>query len=349
MSHGPLMFDLAGLELSQEEREMLQHPAAGGIILFSRNFESPEQIQTLIKQIHDVRKPELLIAVDQEGGRVQRFKEGFVRLPPASWFGELHESNIKTARATAHSVGWLMAAELRAVGVDFSFAPVLDLGYGTSSVIGDRAFHKTPTVVSELAYSWMSGVREAGMASVGKHFPGHGGVEGDSHLMLPVDRRKQEDIWTADLVPFQRMIDNGLEAIMPAHVIFENLCPDLAGFSHFWLKDVLRKRLKFQGVIFSDDLTMAAADAAGDYRDRASAALDAGCDMILVCNNQEGAAEVLEQLVDYRDPASQVRIVRMHGRGDVNRDEIHLDSRWKDAVDLIAQYEESPSLDLDLG
>ena len=348
MSHRPLMFDLTGLEVTQEEREMLEHPAAGGVILFSRNFESPEQIQRLIKQIHEIRKPELLIAVDQEGGRVQRFKEGFVRLPPASWFGELHESNSKTARATAQSIGWLMAAELRAVGVDFSFAPVLDLGYGTSSVIGDRAFHKKPTIVSELAFSWMRGVHEAGMAAVGKHFPGHGGVEEDSHLTLPVDRRPPEDIWTADLIPFQRMIDNGLEAIMPAHVIFEHICKDLAGFSSFWLQDVLRKRLKFQGVIFSDDLTMAAADAAGCYRERARVALEAGCDMILVCNNQQGAIEVMEELVEHKDPASQVRIVRMHGRGEVNRDEIHLDPRWKSAVNMIAQYDESPSMNLDI-
>ncbi len=348
MSHGPLMFDLTGLEITREEREMLEHPAAGGVILFSRNFESPQQIHALIRQIHEIRRPELLIAVDQEGGRVQRFKEGFVRLPPASWFGELHEANIKTAKATAQSAGWLMAAELRAVGVDFSFAPVLDLGYGASSVIGDRAFHKKPTVVSELAYSWMRGVHEAGMAAVGKHFPGHGGVVEDSHLELPVDRRTPEDIWTADLIPFQRMIANGLEAIMPAHVIYENISSDLAGFSRFWLKDVLRTRLKFQGVIFSDDLTMAAADAAGDYKERARAALDAGCDMILVCNNQAGAIQVMEELGDYRDPAAQVRMVRMHGRGHVSRDEIHLDPRWKTALDAIAQYEESPSLNLDI-
>jgi beta-N-acetylhexosaminidase len=248
----------------------------------------------------------------------------------------------------AQAAGWLMAAELRAVGVDFSFAPVLDLGYGTSSVIGDRAFHQKPAVVSELAYSWMRGVHEAGMAAVGKHFPGHGGVAEDSHLTLPVDRRPQEDIWTADLIPFQRMIDNGLEAIMSAHVIYENISSDLAGFSSFWLKDVLRTRLKFQGVIFSDDLTMAAADAAGDYKERARTALAAGCDMILVCNNQAGAIQVMEELGDYRDPAAQVRMVRMHGRGHVNRDEIHLDQRWKTALDVVAQYEESPSLDLDI-
>ncbi len=348
MSHGPLMFDLSSTELTQEECEMLKHPAAGGVILFSRNFESPEQIQELIKQIHAIRKPELLIAVDQEGGRVQRFKQGFVRLPPAGWFGEIYSKNSKSARKTAQSVGWLMAAELRAVGIDFSFAPVLDLGHGNSKVIGDRAFHKSPAVVSELAYSWMLGVHEAGMAAVGKHFPGHGGVEEDSHHALPIDRRSAEDIWMDDLIPFQRMIENGLEAIMPAHVIYENMSPDLAGFSSFWLKDILRTRLGFQGVIFSDDLTMAAADIAGDYQDRTRAALDAGCDMVLVCNNQAGAMQVLEALEDHSDPASQIRMVRMHGRGDVNRDDIHHDPRWKSAVAAIAQYEESPSIGLNI-
>lgn len=348
MSHGPLMFDLSGVELTPEEHEMLCHPAAGGVILFSKNYQSPEQIQELIKQIHALRKPELLIAVDQEGGRVQRFQEGFVRLPPAGWFGEIHSINSKKARQTAQEVGWLMAAELRAVGVDFSFAPVLDLGHGSSTVIGDRSFHAKPTVVLELAHSWMRGVHEAGMAAVGKHFPGHGGVEEDSHLTLPVDRRRQEEIWMDDILPFSRMIEHGLEAIMPAHVIFENLSPELAGFSSFWLKDVLRTRLKFQGVIFSDDLTMAAADVAGDYRERANAALDAGCDMILVCNNQAGAIQVLEALDEHKDPVAQMRIVRMHGRGNVNRDEIHLDPRWKAAVEAIAGYEESPSLSLDI-
>ena len=348
MSHGPLMFDLSSIELTQEERDMLKHPGAGGVILFSRNFESPEQIQELIQQIHRVRRPELLIAVDQEGGRVQRFKQGFVHLPPAGWFGELYAKNSKAARNVAQSVGWLMAAELRAVGVDFSFAPVLDLGHGNSKVIGDRAFHRSPSVVSELAYSWMLGVHAAGMAAVGKHFPGHGGVTGDSHYTLPIDSRSAEEIWKDDLIPFQHMIDNGLEAIMPAHVIYESISPDLAGFSSFWLKDVLRNRLGFQGVIFSDDLTMAAADAAGDYQDRAQAALAAGCDMILVCNNQVGAMQVLDTLEDYSDPVSQLRRVRMHGRREINRDRIHLDPRWKSAVQAIAEYDESPSLDLNI-
>ncbi len=348
MSHGPLMFDLEGLELSAEEREMLLHPAAGGIILFSRNFESPEQVERLVAEIHALRKPELLVAVDQEGGRVQRFKEGFIHLPPAAWFGGLYEQNAKQARKVVRTVGWLMASELRAVGVDFSFAPVLDLGRDISSVIGDRAFHGRPLAVAELANSWMQGVHDAGMAAVGKHFPGHGGVEEDSHLALPVDKRRPQDIQMEDLLPFQRMIDAGLEAIMPAHVIYEQASPDLAGFSSYWLKEILRGELGFQGVIFSDDLTMAAADAAGGYPERAQAALDAGCDMVLVCNNREGAEETLEFLADHRDPVSQMRLVRMHGHKQITRDEMHLDPRWREAMDAISQYEESPSLNLDL-
>ncbi len=348
MSHGPLMFDLEGPELTSEEREMLRHPAAGGVILFSRNYQSPEQIERLISEIHQLRKPELLVAVDQEGGRVQRFQEGFVRLPPAAWFGELYDRNSKQARKATHAVAWLMATELRAVGVDFSFAPVLDLGRGICSVIGDRAFHERPVVVAELAHSWLQGIHEAGMAGVGKHFPGHGGVTEDSHLALPIDNRRPEDIRMEDLLPFQRMIDYGLEAIMPAHVLYEQASRQTAGFSRYWLQQVLRGELGFQGVIFSDDLTMAAADIGGDYPERAKAALAAGCDMILVCNNRQGAVAVLEALVDHQDPVSQMRLLRMHGRQGISRDEMHLDPRWRAAVDTIASYDESPSLSLNL-
>lgn len=348
MSHGPLMLDLSGTSLTAEEKEMLQHPAAGGIILFSRNFESPEQVTSLISEIHALREPSLLIAVDQEGGRVQRFREGFTRLPPAAWFGQLYDENPKQARSITQNVGWLMATELRSVGVDFSFAPVLDLNRGISQVIGDRAFNAMPMIVAELAQSWMTGVHEAGMAAVGKHFPGHGGVLEDSHEALPVDRRRPEDVMMEDLLPFQRMIEYGLEAIMPAHVIYEQSANELAGFSYFWLQDVLRKRLGFQGVIFSDDLTMAAAGEAGNYPDRADAALAAGCDMVLVCNNHKGAAQVLESLSTYSNPTGQMRLVRMHGRKPIGHEEMRLDPRWKSAVDIIARYEENPSLDLDL-
>ncbi|TVO70508.1 beta-N-acetylhexosaminidase [Sedimenticola selenatireducens] len=348
MSHGPLMLDIAGFELTQLEREMLLHPVAGGVILFSRNFQSPQQIKTLVSEIHGLREPPLLIAVDQEGGRVQRFREGFSRLPPAAWFGELNKQNSKKAKSIAQKIGWLMAAELRSVGVDFSFAPVLDLGFGKSSVIGDRAFDRKPLVVAELAHAWMMGVHEAGMAAVGKHFPGHGWVSGDSHCELPIDHRRLGDIMMEDLLPFQRMIDYGMEAIMPAHVIYDHIDPKLAGFSKYWLQDVLRKQLNFQGVIFSDDLTMAAAEEAGGYAQRAHAALNAGCDMVLVCNNSAGASEVLEALGDYNNPAAQMRLIRMHGRKAQHREVLHMDPRWRESVELIALYEESPSLNLDL-
>jgi len=342
------MLDLKGTVLTADERELLRHPAAGGVILFSRNYESPDQVAALIADIHALRTPPLLVAVDQEGGRVQRFREGFTRLPPTAWFGKLNRLNTKKAKIITQRIGWLMAAELRAVGVDFSFAPVLDLNLGFSSVIGDRAFDAQPLSVAELAHAWMMGVHEAGMAAVGKHFPGHGGVTEDSHCELPVDHRSMGDLLMEDLLPFQRMIDYGLDAIMPAHVIYEQADQELAGFSRFWLKDVLRDQLGFHGVIFSDDLTMAAAEQAGSFAERARAALEAGCDMVLVCNNPAGAAEVLEALVQYSDPAGQMRLVRMHGRKALSRDALHLDPKWKNALELIAQYEENPSLDLDL-
>jgi len=348
MSHGPVMLDLAGTELSETEREMLQHPAAGGIILFARNYESPEQVQRLIAEVHELRSPSLLVAVDQEGGRVQRFKEGFTRLPPTAWYGQLHDTNAKRGREVAREAGWLMAAELRSVGIDFSFAPVLDLGGELSKVIGDRAFHQKPMIVAELAQAWMAGVHDAGMAAVGKHFPGHGGVKEDSHHELPIDRRREEDIMMDDLLPFQRMVDQGLEAIMPAHVIYGLVDSRLAGFSSYWLKEILRGRLGFQGAVFSDDLTMAAADLAGDYGERARQALEAGCDMVLVCNNPEAAAKVLDSLGDHSDPVSQMRLVRMHGRQCLSRTQLHQEPRWQAAVRMLSEYDENPPLSLNL-
>lgn len=348
MSLGPVMLDLEGTELGAAEREMLRHPAVGGVILFSRNFESPDQIATLTAAIHGLREPRLLVAVDQEGGRVQRFREGFARLPTASRFGELSRSHPVQARRAAESVGWLMAAELRGVGVDFSFAPVLDLDRGVSGVIGDRAFAGGANLVSNLASSWCDGVRAAGMAAVGKHFPGHGGVVEDSHEELPSDARSFEDIEMEDLVPFQRLVRHGLEAVMPAHVVYPKVDPEPAGFSPFWLRRVLRERLEFQGVIFSDDLSMGAAAAGGSYPDRARAAIRAGCDLLLVCNNRRPALEVLEALRDYDDPTMHVRCVRMHGRGGFDRRRLHLDSRWQQAMRVLGEMEEADSLSLDL-
>lgn len=299
-------------------------------------------------EIHALREPNLFVAVDQEGGRVQRFCEGFTRLPPAAWFGRLYDDNPQHALQAAHSVGWLMASELLAEGVDFSFAPVLDLGTGVSQVIGDRAFHRQATVVAEIAQSWTRGVHEAGMAAVGKHFPGHGNVAEDSHLALPVDNRRREDIFMGDLLPFRRLIESGLEAIMPAHVIYQQVSSELAGFSQFWLQQVLRHDLGFQGVIFSDDLSMAAAGEVGKVSSRATAALQAGCDMILVCNDQRSAAEVLDELKNYTDPAAQMRLIRMHGRSKLTREKLHQDKRWKSAVELVGSYENNPIMELEL-
>ncbi len=342
------MLDLAGTTLTPEERELLLHPATGGVILFSRNYESPEQVSELVKDIHDLRSPALLVSVDQEGGRVQRFREGFSRLPAASKFGILHESHPQKAIDAAHHIGWLMAAELRAVGIDFSFAPVLDLHTDISQVIGDRAFSEDPFIVGKLAFSWSAGAREAGMPSVGKHFPGHGCVEADSHLDLPVDNRRFSDIWDHDLQPFRHMVDNHLEGLMPAHVVYAAVDDRPAGYSSYWIQEVLRQRMGFGGVVFSDDLSMAAANVAGSYSERAATALEAGCDMILVCNNLDGAIEVLASLENYCDPVSQVRLARMHGKGHASCSDVREDPRWLQAMEYLNLLDGEESLDLEL-
>jgi len=348
VSLGPVMLDIRGLELSDEERDLLRHPAVGGVILFARNFHDPDQLAALTSEIHALRDPHLLISVDQEGGRVQRFRDGFTRLPPAARFGALARRNPARARQASESVGWLMAAELRSVGVDFSFAPVLDLDLGVSGVIGDRAFASGVNWVSDLASAWCEGVRSAGMASVGKHFPGHGGVAADSHEELPVDGRRLADIEMEDLVPFERLIRRGLEAVMPAHVVYPQVDPNPAGFSPYWLKEMLRGHMDFQGVIFSDDLNMAAAAAGGSYSERASAALNAGCDVLLVCNNRVAALEVVGALRDHDDPTAHLRCLRMHGRRAEERGRLHLDPRWQRGVREVGLLEETDSLDLNL-
>ncbi|AFL75038.1 beta-N-acetylhexosaminidase [Thiocystis violascens] len=348
MSLGSIMLDLAGTALDAEDRELLVHPAVGGVILFSRNAESPAQIAELTASIHGLREPRLLVGVDQEGGRVQRFREGFTRLPPAGRFGQLHARDPARARAACASVAWLMAAELRAVGVDFSFAPVLDLDRSISQVIGDRGFASQAMPVCDLAAAWMGGARRAGMASVGKHFPGHGGVAADSHAELPTDSRGLAEIEREDLVPFQRLIDHGLEAVMPAHVVYPCIDRRPAGFSSIWLRDVLRGRLGFQGVIFSDDLNMAAAGAGGNYVERAQSAEQAGCDMLLICNNRPAAAAIVEAFGDRRDPVVVLRQVRMRGRGQFDRARLREQPEWARAIRSVAQLEELETRDLGL-
>lgn len=290
----PVMLDLEGKILSAEEREILRHPKVGGLILFTRNYESPEQLRQLIKDVRSVR-PEILIAADQEGGRVQRFREGFTRLPPLGEFGKIYQENSVQAKQMAEQAALIMAKELRDVGIDFSFAPVLDVDIGISQVIGDRSFGANPAMVVDLAISYIQGLKKAGMIAVGKHFPGHGAVQADSHKELPLDKREFSSIWENDLLPY-RELHNELAGVMAAHIIYEKIDKKPAGFSKIWLKDILRKKINFKGLIFSDDLNMNGAQYAGDFLARAKMALKAGCDMVLICNNRAGALHVLEKL-----------------------------------------------------
>ncbi|GAB6043833.1 beta-N-acetylhexosaminidase [Endothiovibrio diazotrophicus] len=347
MALGPVMVDLKGTELDAVEREMLCHPLVGGVLLFTRNYASPEQLEALLAEIHALRSPRLLTAVDHEGGRVQRFRSGFTRLPAAAGFGRLYRQDPREGVRMAERAGWLMAVELRAVGVDFSFAPVLDLDRSLSEVIGDRAFAGEPEAVVQLARAYLQGMRHAGMAATGKHFPGHGGVRGDSHLELPVDDRPFDTIELEDLVPFERLAGE-LAGVMPAHVIYSQVDERPAGFSPWWIRRVLRERLGFQGVVFSDDLSMAGAAYAGGYGERARMALDAGCDMVLVCNNPQGAAETLDALAGFGDPASQMRLVRLHGRHPVDRHALHRSEEWRRTVARILDFEQAPAGDLAL-
>lgn len=348
MSLGPVMLDIEGTQLGDIERERLVHPQVGGVILFSRNYESPDQVGRLVEEIHAVRTPRLLVAVDQEGGRVQRFRDGFTRLPPVAELGLAYDQDPGRALGLAEKTGWLMAAELRALGIDISFAPVLDLDRGLCPVIGDRAFHRKPDVVAELAHAYQRGMGHAGMQAVGKHFPGHGAVKEDSHLELPTDERQYADIRMEDLIPFERLIHQDLAGIMVAHVCYPDVDATPAGFSPFWLKEVLRDELEFQGVIFSDDLSMVAAEEAGDYPARARAALTAGSDMILVCNNPEAADRVLESLEDFSDPAATIRLARMHGKAGPDWRTLHGLPEWASAVAEVKSYDKDPLLDMDM-
>ena len=313
MTLGPLMLDVAGTELTDDDRRRLAHPLVGGVILFSRNYRDPAQLAALCAEIHALKPAPLLIGVDHEGGRVQRFREHFTRLPPMRALGEIWNEHPHRAKDLARDTGYVLGSELRAHGVDFSFAPVLDLDYGASSVIGDRAFHAQPRAVVELAHALMLGMKHAGMAACGKHFPGHGYVRADSHVDVPIDDRPYSEIAAADLVPFGKLAEFGLAAMMPAHVIYPEVDAQPAGFSRVWLQKILRQHLQFDGVIFSDDLCMAGAAVAGGVVERVSAALTAGCDMALVCNRPDLADEVLAKLdVDWPAP-SRARLARMHG------------------------------------
>lgn len=304
---GPLMVDLRGAGLLAEESAMLRHPAVGGVLLFTRNFRSPAQVRRLVADIRSAAGRPILVAVDQEGGRVQRMRTGFSALPPARALGDAYGRDPGRARELARSRGRLLALELEAVDIDFSFAPVVDLDHGRSAVIGDRALHGHPGAVSELGIAWVQGARAAGMACVAKHFPGHGWVEADSHLEMPVDEREYSDL-LADLAPFRRLIDAGVEAIMTAHVQYPAVDESAPCYSDRWLRVELRERLGFGGVAFADDLSMHGAGQAGPLAQRVEASLKAGCDMLPVCNDPGGVRALLETWRFAPDAASAERL-----------------------------------------
>jgi len=313
-ARGPVVLGIGGLTLDGVDRERLLHPLVGGVILFSRNYDNVEQLAALTAQIHAMRTPALLISVDHEGGRVQRFREGFTAIPPMRTLGDMWQRDAAAAGLEARRVGGVIARELRAQGVDFSFTPVLDVDFGTSAVIGDRAFSDDPDVVAELAVALCRGLREGGCAAVGKHFPGHGFVAADSHLEVPIDDRPLSDLLASDLVPFAALARAGMEAVMPAHVVYPAVDDNPAGFSRIWIRDILRERLQFDGLVFSDDLGMAGAFTAGDIVARAEAAIDAGCDMVLTCNEFDAADELLSRWKPRAQPRLEERAGRMAGQ-----------------------------------
>lgn len=328
---GPVILDITGTELQTEEIEILQHPQVGGMIFFRRNFESPEQLARLVAQIRAAR-PNILLAVDQEGGRVQRFKTGFTRLPALQDIGNLYMQSAELGLDAATDAGWLMASEMLACGLDISFAPVLDADDSFSAVIGDRSFSADFAVVTRLAQAYVEGMNSAGMGATLKHFPGHGAVEADSHLELPVDERSFDEVWQSDMVPFRSLLSSAA-GVMPAHIVFSAIDPNPVGFSSFWLQKVLRQQLQFSGVIFSDDLSMEGAAVVGDHRDRAEAALAAGCDVVLVCNQPRRAVEVIERLNATAFPLNS-RLLQMKPSIKLppSLAELQQSPRWRSAV-----------------
>lgn len=342
---GPLMVDVAGTELTADDRRVLAHPLVGAVILFTRNFESYTQLEQLVAEIRAVRRPSLLVAVDHEGGRVQRFRRDFTVLPPQRAIGRAYDVDPEAGRRLAWQCGWLLAAELRAAGIDMSFAPCIDLDYGVSEVIGDRAYHRDPEVVSRLAIACMQGMRTAGMAATAKHFPGHGAVVADSHKALPVDRRPLVEL-ADDLLPYRRLIANGLSSIMVAHVLFPEIDEAPAGFSARWIQQELRWGLGFTGAVFSDDLSMGGAAFAGTVPERARRALDAGCDLLPICNDRESVLATLEELAGTADPLSQVRLARLHGKTAPARDALQKTVQWLECRAAVDHCRDAPSLQL---
>jgi len=347
MSLGPVMLDIDGVSLTPADRDLLRQPAVGGLILFSRNYESPEQLTRLVDEVRALRSPPPIIAVDHEGGRVQRFRDGFTAIPPMRVIGRQYRTDPKAALALARQAGWLIASELRACGIDLCFAPCVDLDWGVSEIIGDRAFHAKPEVVSDRAAEFCRGLRSAGMAAVAKHFPGHGAVVADSHEQLPVDRREYGDLLD-DMRPYEKLIGNGLIAgVMMAHIVYQQMDPLPAGFAAYWIQRELRSRLGFGGAVLSDDLSMKATRPYGTMPERAQRSLQAGCDMVLVCNDRDAAQATVRALKDYSDPLSLVRLARLHGTGHAPREALLASEQWQRAHSELSQWTEPPELELD--
>ena len=347
MSLGPVMLDIEGQSLSPADRDLLREPAVGGVILFTRNFESAEQVADLVADIRALRSPPLLIAVDHEGGRVQRFREGFTQIPPMRRIGHEYDRDSESGLLAAREAGWLIASELRAVGIDLCFAPCVDLDWGVSEIIGDRAFHRKPDVVADLANAFARGLRSAGMAAVAKHFPGHGAVIADSHLKLPVDRRDY-NVLLDDMRPYERLIGNGaIAGVMLAHIVYEQIEAQPAGFSELWIQRELRSRLGFGGAVFCDDLSMKATRGYGSMAERGRLALNAGCDMILVCNDRDAAHQAVDALNAYTNPLSLVRLARLPGTSSLLREALLASEQWQAVNNRFKHWGDRPEFHLD--
>ncbi len=352
MSLGPLMIDIAGTSLDSEDREVLQDALVGGIILFARNYSDKEQVRELVAEMHALREGQgslapLIIAVDQEGGRVQRFKDGFSALPPLRWLGHLYDEDPSMARAMAMRAARVMAAEVLDTGVDFSFAPVLDIDWGLSEVIGDRALHSDPDIVAELGLAYMQGMRQTGMAAVAKHFPGHGGVTADSHHALPVDPRSNEEL-SEDIRPYSSLINDGLRGVMMAHIRYPEIEPQIASMSSYWMNTVLRQQFGFQGAIFSDDMCMSGASEGGNVAERVQIALEAGADMALICNDRSCVAPALAVLEDYARPVSHTRLAAMRANKEQYMKVHYQSDAWRRDLDALeAARQARPALELD--
>lgn len=334
---GPLLLDLMGMELTQEESEILNHPLIGGVIFFSRNYESPAQIADLCKSIRAACKKPLLLTVDQEGGRVQRFKSSFTRLPSMGAISNTYAASSQTAFIMANTVGYLMAAELLSVGIDLSFAPVLDLNKELNTVIGNRSFGANPDTVILFAKELIQGMQQVGMAACGKHFPGHGSVTLDSHIAMPIDSRSLNQITADDMQPFISLMKTHLAAIMPAHIVFDAVDPKAVGFSDYWLQTILRNQYGYSGVIISDDMNMAGASVAGNHVERVKTALEAGCDIVLLCNNRTATLNVLDQLPQQYF-LSHEKYQRLKGRFTYSHRELYASSEWKNKKSMLDQW-----------